>query len=1263
MADEQSTIIIRGVNATEDAYAGAVAGAQRAAAGIKSAFRGATAESMTLWDSWYKQATTRLKMHHDQAVIFADNQVKKGQDLGRSFEQQAREHGRMSESVVAGNTRHERSVISLMSKYTALAGAGFGARSLIQGFADTDDKIRRMAVQWGESVGDIRNLVQKEFGEIQRTTGATKDRFTDAFVSFGTEANKAVDEIRPFNQALGSAVQLFKTADPSMLGKLMASWVTQMKMGPEDVTKALNGTWEAFKNGKVTVNQLSEGTIQAIDLMKELGVSGREGWDQYLAGLTVVRRDTNKTTSEVERDILSLIKLTRSNALSQFVTFDPVIFGRRMKAAVDAGRPYLDALAEELSKVLNIISGDEDLTQLLPGIDDGAARALRALIKNRQDLTKEQKAYNQAASYQSDLNILNQGAAKTLEGIGERLKEVRDELGGLLVTGFGLDDFTTRLGGVRDRLHEIQEWLDKFQKSNTGSKGNTFDWMASSAKVLNDVISGVAKSLGLVARMMAAWQAGSSWEEIKTLYNELQGELGKNIIDLRSEARKKAEEAPAPAPPAPAPAPFQPAQTPLAPGRYDDLQRGSDVLQRLFGGQRSDAPATIQKQSFEPTEDNTRTIRSATYVEEENTRATRDLTDVIKASLGGAPAAAGTGYKKLPGRFGGVFVPEAGAGSAPGQVPPMGGSTPGGATPGGPPALGFPGGAGGGGFFGGRGSGLDSGGIGGLLGGLGGRSGGGGGQGGGGAMGRLGNIPGFDAERPQPGGGGGGGGGQPIQQSGNRIADAKAAFKDQLRREGVPEGNLEEASNLLAGQALAESGLKPDTTHDAGTGYGIYGARLGRRSGMLNWMKENGYAPNSLEGQARYMAKEAMSGSYPQTREALMNASPERRAAATHTLTREFESPAVVNNRTGQVAQAAGVPATEQVAQLPSTDPGGLQGAVPPAARATEQTFSDQQGRVAVSGFDRLQYPQAGPPQSGVGEGPRVAGTGGNVTEQQAGIRNQPVDPRLREALSYAAEKSGVDARIYSGGQDPAGSGGRRTGSLRHDRGLAADMNLYDPKTGKMLARDDPRRLQFIEEAARAGAGGTGTGYMRDPRSIHAGLTGAGGRIGEGLGPYAGNAAERAAVERGLANRLTPEQITAARQGGSAGGGAREAAYEGNPFGVRSDGAAAGGGGASDLATRAQQQLQQSREGMIGAPIRGSEMTNEPVGPSKDVPVKPAAEPQGGGKLPDLEQKVNLKYDTQSAGYSRTSLERSFDSTTRDMAYNANADRFDIGVA
>ncbi|MBE7186395.1 MAG: hypothetical protein INR68_18545, partial [Methylobacterium mesophilicum] len=147
-----------------------------------------------------------------------------------------------------------------------------------------------------------------------------------------------------------------------------------------------------------------------------------------------------------------------------------------------------------------------------------------------------------------------------------------------------------------------------------------------------------------------------------------------------------------------------------------------------------------------------------------------------------------------------------------------------------------------------------------------------------------------------------------------RTGDMMRYAMDQLRREGVPEGNLKQAAAHLVGQATMESGLDPNKVHDNGTGYGIYGARdpggrgKQRRSEMLKWLAANGYARNSAEGQMRYMAHEAMSDrSYAATRNVLMGRGSGDVERDTDTITRNFEAPARINRRSPAVRGALGV--------------------------------------------------------------------------------------------------------------------------------------------------------------------------------------------------------------------------------------------------------------------------------------------------------------------------------------------------------------------
>jgi hypothetical protein len=147
------------------------------------------------------------------------------------------------------------------------------------------------------------------------------------------------------------------------------------------------------------------------------------------------------------------------------------------------------------------------------------------------------------------------------------------------------------------------------------------------------------------------------------------------------------------------------------------------------------------------------------------------------------------------------------------------------------------------------------------------------------------------------------------EKASNDRASMMAYAMDQLRKEGVPEKNIKAAAAHLVGQAYMESSLNPRTEHDPvngkATGYGIYGARYKRKDDMLKWMNDNKYQKDDPEGQMRYMAHEAMtSKDYRKTRDILVNADEKSLEKHSWNVTRDFERPAVINNRSKAVIDA-----------------------------------------------------------------------------------------------------------------------------------------------------------------------------------------------------------------------------------------------------------------------------------------------------------------------------------------------------------------------
>jgi len=183
------------------------------------------------------------------------------------------------------------------------------------------------------------------------------------------------------------------------------------------------------------------------------------------------------------------------------------------------------------------------------------------------------------------------------------------------------------------------------------------------------------------------------------------------------------------------------------------------------------------------------------------------------------------------------------------------------------------------------------------------------------------------------------------------------------------------------------------------------------------------------------------------------------------------------------------------------------------------------QGSIAPSGA-----PPAGLPN--LGSSQRVR----ELQGREADIRKGAISPTLRAQLDFAAQETGLEAHVTSGGQPAHGIYGReRTGSHRHDLGGAGDLRLWDPVAKRYLDMRNPqdaaRMEEFVARSVQAGATGVGAGlgYMK-ARTMHIG----GGPGPEGFwggAPWIGRAYRRGVAMRNqfAADRAALDRMNGAR--------------------------------------------------------------------------------------------------------------------------------------
>ena len=115
---------------------------------------------------------------------------------------------------------------------------------------------------------------------------------------------------------------------------------------------------------------------------------------------------------------------------------------------------------------------------------------------------------------------------------------------------------------------------------------------------------------------------------------------------------------------------------------------------------------------------------------------------------------------------------------------------------------------------------------------------------------------------------------------------------------------------------------------------------------------------------------------------------------------------------------------------------------------------------------------------------PGERGTGEVIEDISGKIRNKPINGNLKNFLSQAGAAANVTVVVTSGGQPATGS--RRTGSHRHDHGMAADFMIRDNASGKLVPISNSTRwsqftTEFKKVATAAGfttSGGAAQGYM-----------------------------------------------------------------------------------------------------------------------------------------------------------------------------------------
>ena len=312
-------------------------------------------------------------------------------------------------------------------------------------------------------------------------------------------------------------------------------------------------------------------------------------------------------------------------------------------------------------------------------------------------------------------------------------------------------------------------------------------------------------------------------------------------------------------------------------------------------------------------------------------------------------------------------------------------------------------------------------------------------------------------------GGGEGTGNLPAGKPGNFTSANTWVVRDTIEKELISRGYTPEAAHhaaaALTGNAIAESGLNPSASHDHGTGYGIYGAGKDRKTKMLKWLKENGYAPNDLKGQARYMAIEA-DRDYPTVSKALRSAGPHNQDAVTDVVTRVFENPAIKNygRRRNDAATAAR-------AQPPKTAGGPDSPTTPQTAAAGTGASGEKKGTmIFIHGIKGKYGELGGSVEQTEADAKRIADAKGlklKIVDNEEQAREALKDPSVKSVVGFS-RGGNIANRIRGDYPD------KEFTILSADKGTPGDIQY----PGKHMTQVGQHATQLEQANAQAAAAG-----------------------------------------------------------------------------------------------------------------------------------------------------------------------------------------------
>lgn len=348
-------------------------------------------------------------------------------------------------------------------------GAGYGlGRQITKGFKDAADLDRawmRLATTAEVSAAEVM-AAQKQVNALANQYGLAQ---ADAFAGF----EALIVQGQKLPEALASMKAILATAqaagaETADISKTAGALMTNMKVAPQDMTRAFDMLAYAGKAGQFELKDMAQYMPQLAASWSNVGQTGVDSLADLAAALQIVRKQTG-TSEAAFNGVRDLLAKVYSKDVQKNFKEAGVDLEDGLKKAKAAGRPLLDTIAELTEKVTK---GDlSQLPKFFGEIDSRNAvsalinlkrefQALRSEIRNTSAGTIGRDVEKFTTDTKSGLVRLSDSWSSFWRSIG-RLADSAGATSALTAIGKAADgaaDSLDRLSTAQGRLQAAQEF-------------------------------------------------------------------------------------------------------------------------------------------------------------------------------------------------------------------------------------------------------------------------------------------------------------------------------------------------------------------------------------------------------------------------------------------------------------------------------------------------------------------------------------------------------------------------------------------------------------------------------------------------------------------------------------------------------------------------------------------------------------------------------------------------------------------------------------